>query len=116
MLRTDPPCLLPHPGHAGDEAGHGLEYVRAAIAAGSAAHRSRSSGGFGGRGIGTGVSYEAAHPHHAVPSSQPLRGELPNTERIARETVTLPLFPTMTRANVERVCNAVAEVLVKARI
>jgi dTDP-4-amino-4,6-dideoxygalactose transaminase len=36
---------------------------------------------------------------------------LPNTERIARETVTLPLFPAMNRADVERVCLAIGEVL-----
>jgi undecaprenyl-phosphate 4-deoxy-4-formamido-L-arabinose transferase len=36
---------------------------------------------------------------------------LPNTERIARETVTLPLFPAMTCADVERVCTTVGEVL-----
>ena len=40
----DPPCLLPHPGHTGDEAGHQLEYVlRAVVAAGSAAHRPPAS-------------------------------------------------------------------------
>jgi len=68
------------------------------------------------RGIGTGVSYEAAHLTTLFRRRGHREGELPNTERIARETVTLPLFPTMTRADVERVCNAVAEVLAEARI
>jgi hypothetical protein len=63
------------------------------------------------RGIGTGVSYEAAHLTTLFRRHGHHEGELPNTERIARETVTLPLFPTMTRADVERVCMAVGEVL-----
>ena len=33
------------------------------------------------------------------------------SERIGRETVTLPLFPGMTEADVERVCAAMARVL-----
>ncbi len=115
-LRTDPPCLLPHPGYPGDEAGHSWnmfapllpldrlnidrQQVRAALEA---------------RGIGTGVSYEAAHLATLFRRRGHREGELPNTERIARETVTLPLFPAMDRADVERVCNAVGEVLAEAR-
>ncbi|MEK7232046.1 MAG: DegT/DnrJ/EryC1/StrS family aminotransferase, partial [Pseudomonadota bacterium] len=38
-------------------------------------------------------------------------GNFPNAERIARETITLPLFPTMTFADVERVCAATAEII-----
>ena len=37
------------------------------------------------------------------------------TERIARETVTLPLHPAMSVADVDRVCTAVAELIVPAR-
>jgi hypothetical protein len=33
------------------------------------------------------------------------------SERIGRETVTLPLFPEMTDADVERVCEAVKRVV-----
>ena len=57
------------------------------------------------------MSYEAAHLTTLFRRQGHREGELPNTERIARETVTLPLFPTMTRADVERVCAAVGEVL-----
>jgi dTDP-4-amino-4,6-dideoxygalactose transaminase len=39
------------------------------------------------------------------------RGDLPHTERIADTTVTLPLFPTMTVADVDRVCDACAQIL-----
>ena len=33
-------------------------------------------------------------------------GDFPNAERIGRETVTLPLFPAMSEADVERVCRS----------
>jgi dTDP-4-amino-4,6-dideoxygalactose transaminase len=42
-------------------------------------------------------------------------GDFPSSERIARETVTLPLHAAMTVADVDRVCAAVAEVLAAAR-
>jgi dTDP-4-amino-4,6-dideoxygalactose transaminase len=63
------------------------------------------------RGIGTGVSYEAAHLATAFRRFGYHRGDLPHTERIADSTVTLPLFPTMTEADVDRVCAACADVL-----
>ena len=67
------------------------------------------------RGVGTGISYEAAHLTTLFRSYGHGEGELPNAERIARETVTLPLFPAMTRADGERVCAAVDEVLTEAK-
>ena len=38
-------------------------------------------------------------------------GELPNAERIARETVALPLHTRMSEQDVDRVCDACAEVI-----
>jgi dTDP-4-amino-4,6-dideoxygalactose transaminase len=38
-----------------------------------------------------------------------------NTERIARETVTLPLHAAMTAADVDRVCAEVAAVIAAAQ-
>ncbi len=67
------------------------------------------------RGIGTGVSYEAAHLTTAFRRFGYHRGDLPHTERIADTTVTLPLFPTMTDADVDRVCAACADVLAAHR-
>ena len=67
------------------------------------------------RGIGTGVSYEAAHLATAFRRFGYHRGDLPHTERIADTTVTLPLFPTMTDADVDRVCAACADVLAEHR-
>jgi dTDP-4-amino-4,6-dideoxygalactose transaminase len=37
------------------------------------------------------------------------------SERVGRETVTLPLFPAMRDADVERVCDAVAEIFAEHR-
>jgi dTDP-4-amino-4,6-dideoxygalactose transaminase len=37
-------------------------------------------------------------------------GDFPNTERIARDTVTLPLHASMTVADVDRVCAAATEI------
>lgn len=117
LLRTDPPCLLPHPGYPGDEAGHSwnlfaplLPLDRLRI------DRKQFRDALEARGIGTGVSYEAAHLTTLFRRRGHREGELPTTERIARETVTLPLFPAMTRADVERVCDAVGEVLAAAKI
>jgi len=67
------------------------------------------------RGIGTGVSYEALHLSTLGRRYGGNEGDFPNTERIARETVTLPLHPGMSVADVDRVCAAVAEVLAAAR-
>ncbi|HYR01606.1 MAG TPA: DegT/DnrJ/EryC1/StrS aminotransferase family protein, partial [Casimicrobiaceae bacterium] len=63
------------------------------------------------RGIGTGVSYEALHLSTLGRSLGGRDGQHPNTERIARETVTLPLHAAMSAADVDRVCTDVADVL-----
>lgn len=109
---TDPGCLLPHPGYANDETGHSwnmfaplLPLERMAIS------RQAFREALETRGIGTGVSYEAAHLAGAYAPLGYRRGDLPNTERIADQTVTLPLFPTMTDADVDRVCAACTEVI-----
>lgn len=63
------------------------------------------------RGIGIGISYEAVHLTTLGRRFGYRAGQFPNSERIGRETVTLPLFADMTTADVERVCAAAAEVL-----
>ena len=67
------------------------------------------------RGIGTGVSYEALHLSTLGRRYGYQEGDFPNTERIARETVTLPLFPAMAARDVERVCTAVSEIIAGGR-
>jgi dTDP-4-amino-4,6-dideoxygalactose transaminase len=63
------------------------------------------------RGIATGVSYEALHLTTLGRSLGHDDGELPNAERIARETVALPLHTRMSEQDVDRVCDACAEVI-----
>jgi dTDP-4-amino-4,6-dideoxygalactose transaminase len=67
------------------------------------------------RGIGTGVSYEALNQCTLGRRYGGGDGQCPNAERIARETVTLPLHAAMTEADVDRVCAAVAEILAAAK-
>ncbi|NHV29701.1 DegT/DnrJ/EryC1/StrS aminotransferase family protein [Burkholderia sp. D-99] len=62
------------------------------------------------RGILSGVSYEALHTTSLGRKLGYAGGQFPNAERIARETVTLPLHVGMTEENVDRVCRTVAEV------
>jgi len=58
------------------------------------------------RGIGVGVHYPAIHLFTAYRALGYREGQFPNAERIGRETVTLPLFPAMELADVERVVAA----------
>ena len=66
-------------------------------------------------GIGIGISYEACHLATLYRNMGYREGQFPITERIARETVTLPLFTAMTTDDVARVCDAVADVLAAHR-
>ncbi|MGC1818844.1 MAG: DegT/DnrJ/EryC1/StrS aminotransferase family protein [Casimicrobiaceae bacterium] len=63
------------------------------------------------RGIATGVSYEALHLSTLGRRYGYRRGDLPNTERIADSTVTLPLHAAMSVADVDRVCEACTEIV-----
>jgi len=115
-FRTDPPCELPHPGYAGDETGHSWNMFAPLLPlADLTITRKEFRDALAARGIGTGMSYEAAHLATAFRRFGYHRGDLPHTERIADTTVTLPLFPAMTDADVDRVCAACAEVLAAHR-
>ncbi len=63
------------------------------------------------RGIGVGVHYPAMHLFKLYRKLGYNPGDFPQAERIGGATVTLPLFPAMTDADVDRVCAAVAEVV-----
>jgi len=67
------------------------------------------------RGIGVGIHYPAMHLFTLYRQFGHSEGDFPNTERIGRETVTLPLFPGMEFADVERVCQAAADILLESR-
>jgi dTDP-4-amino-4,6-dideoxygalactose transaminase len=115
-FRTDPPCELPHPGYAGDEAGHSWNMFAPLLPLSKLRiTRQQFREAMEARGIGTGMSYEAAHLATAFRRFGYHRGDLPHTERIADTTVTLPLFPTMTDQDVDRVCDACADILAQHR-
>jgi len=62
-------------------------------------------------GIGIGVHYPAMHLFTLYRARGHRAGEFPHAEDIGRRTVTLPLFPAMADADVERVCAALARVM-----
>lgn len=65
----------------------------------------------GERGIATGISYEALHLSTLGRRYGYKAGDLPNAERIAARTVTLPLHAAMRIDDVDRVCIACEQVL-----
>jgi len=67
------------------------------------------------QGIGVGVHYPAIHLFTAYRALGYREGQFPNAERIGRETVTLPLFPAMESADVDRVVGAATQILQGAR-
>ena len=75
-----------------------------------ARHRDHLRDALGGLGIATGVHYPV--PVHLQPAYADLGygpGRFPNAEAAAREVLSLPLFPGMTRDQVEVVATAVSE-------
>jgi len=111
-FKTDPACALPAHAYPGEHQGHSwnmfcvlLPLDRMSIT------RRQFIDEMGKRGIGIGVSYEAMHLSTLYRDEGHCEGEFPNAERIARETVTLPLFPAMTLDDVDRVCDEVANVV-----
>ena len=107
-LATDPPCLLPP---RGDE-GHSWHIFTPLLPLDRV---TLTRGGFikamHERGIGVGVHYPAMHLFTVYRGLGHKEGDFPNAERIGRETVTLPLFPAMRLSDVDRVCDAVGELL-----
>ena len=67
----------------------------------------------GDKKIGIGVHYPAMHLLSYYRGLGYKDGDFPNAERIGRETVTLPLYPAMSFADVERVCTALRQILGK---
>jgi dTDP-4-amino-4,6-dideoxygalactose transaminase len=95
----------------GDE-GHSWNMFTVLIPfAGLGMERSALQHAMAARGISTGVHYPAIPGFSLYQSLGYHETEFPNAQRIGRETVTLPLFPSMTNADVKRVCSALIEVL-----
>jgi dTDP-4-amino-4,6-dideoxygalactose transaminase len=62
-------------------------------------------------GIGVGVHYPAMHLFSIFRAQGWKAGDFPHAERLGAGTVTLPLFPAMADADVDRVCDTAAAVL-----
>lgn len=63
------------------------------------------------QGVGSGVHYPAMHLFTLYRGYGYAPGDFPVAERIGEQTLTLPLFPGMQDADVERVCAAVSQLL-----
>jgi UDP-4-amino-4-deoxy-L-arabinose-oxoglutarate aminotransferase len=66
------------------------------------------------RGIGTGLHFRAAHTHKYYREHSQPRWPLPNTEWNSARICSLPLFPDMELADVDRVVDAIRAVLSEA--
>lgn len=112
LLAAEPACLFPA---RGDE-GHSwhmfaplLPLDRLTIS------RKQFIDAMHASGIGVGIHYPAMHLFSLYRGLGYQEGDFPNAERIGRETVTLPLFPAMEKADVERVCGAIREIFKENR-
>jgi dTDP-4-amino-4,6-dideoxygalactose transaminase len=73
--------------------------------------RARFIAGMRDHGIGVGVHYPAMHLFKLYRGLGWREGQFPHAERIGRSIATLPLFPAMADADVDRVCEAARKVL-----
>jgi UDP-4-amino-4-deoxy-L-arabinose-oxoglutarate aminotransferase len=67
------------------------------------------------RGIGTGLHFRAVHLHQYYRTRAALRRPLPNTEWNSERICSLPLFPDMALADVDRVVGVLSEILDEVR-
>ena len=111
---TDPACVLPPRPVEGDGQSWNMFCVLLPLGEMRMSRRAFRDA-LAARGIATGVSYEALHLCTLGRRYGYHRGDLPNTERIADSTVTLPLHAAMSLDDVDRVCAACAEVLAEQR-
>lgn len=113
---SDPACLLPARGHQEDEAGHSWHMFAPLLPLDQLnISRKQFIDAMHQRGLGVGIHYPALHLFSLYRDRGYREGDFPNAERIGRETVTLPLFPTMTLTDVERVCAAAKEIIESAK-
>jgi len=112
-FRTDPPCLLPPRPVSADGQSWNMYSVLLPLEAMSLT-RAAFREALDLEGIGTGVSYEALHLCTLGRRYGHGEGDFPIAERIARETVTLPLHAGLTPDDVDRVCAVVAKTIGRA--
>jgi hypothetical protein len=111
---TDPPCVLPPRPRDGDGQSWNMFSVLLPLAE-LAISRQQFRAALEASGIGTGVSYEALHLCTLGRRYGYKEEDFPVTERIARETVTLPLHAGMKESDVDRVCEAATAALAQGR-
>jgi dTDP-4-amino-4,6-dideoxygalactose transaminase len=108
LCRQDAPLRLPERG----DAGHSWHVFTPLLPLGERGiTRPAFISAMKERGIGVGVHYPAIHLFSAYRALGYREGQFPNAERIGRSTVTLPLFPTMSVTDVDRVVAAVTAVV-----
>ena len=79
-------------------------------------HRDRIMRALEGKGIGCGIHYPIPiHLQEAYRSLGYQRGDLPIAERAADEFVSLPMFPELTHADVEKVIAGVKDAVVESK-
>ncbi|HWD36364.1 MAG TPA: DegT/DnrJ/EryC1/StrS aminotransferase family protein [Casimicrobiaceae bacterium] len=113
-FRTTPACTLPPRPADGDGQSWNMFCVLLPL---DAMRMSRKAfrDALAQRGIATGVSYEALHLSTLGRRFGYQRGDFPGTERIAEQTLTLPLHAGLRVEDVDTVCEACAEVMERAR-
>lgn len=109
---TDPACLLPA---LGDEGNSWHMFAPLLPLDQISISRKQFVDAMHVKSIGVGIHYPALHLFSLYRELGYKEGDFPNAEKIGRETVTLPLFPAMQFADVERVCDAAREIIEAAR-
>jgi dTDP-4-amino-4,6-dideoxygalactose transaminase len=113
-FETDPACVLP-PRPASADDGHSWNMFSVLLPLDRLKiERSDFRSAMEAHGIGTGVSYEALHLCTLGRRFGGREGQHPNAERIARQTVTLPLHTKLIEADIDRVCEAAAAIIAAA--
>jgi dTDP-4-amino-4,6-dideoxygalactose transaminase len=104
------PDMLPLPG----DAGHSWHLFGFLVPLGSLGYsRDEFVARLRARGIGVGIHYPSIPglTYYRQQGADPRA--FPNAGRIGAETVTLPLFPAMTTADVDRVCDALLDLIAR---
>ena len=108
--------FLPHAGHAGDEAGHSWNLFAISLPLDQLTKsRAEMMDAMRAQGVATSVSYESPHLTSVFRKRGWKVGDLPNTERIANTTLTLPLHAGLQIKDVDFVCDALHAVLNEAK-
>ncbi|MEO7253027.1 MAG: DegT/DnrJ/EryC1/StrS aminotransferase family protein [Casimicrobium sp.] len=108
--------LLPHAGHADDQAGHSWNLFAIRLPLDQLKRtRAEIMDAMKALGIATSVSYESPHLTKVFRKQGWKTGDLPNTELIASTTLTLPLHAGLIESDIDYVCDSLTSVLAEAR-